>query len=202
MHEVSTSKRQERNERQKERHMENIYLFILLFPLRLIVTLTRLEFMWDEGVGVCFLWSLQNAICLPFPQSVGLNTCVSALRRGLFNLMSKKCLNALSGLCVGPSVSAPSQADALLLRKPTAERKINCDAMFSSIPPPFSLSLLFRICSHTPVAFDNCVVTQKSQMKPLSLSYPRSEWQEGNMFHIADLCVAVFSFLRIWGNDG
>jgi hypothetical protein len=25
---------------------------------------------------VCFLGSLQNAICLPFPQSVGLNTCV------------------------------------------------------------------------------------------------------------------------------
>lgn len=147
-----------------------MYLFILLFIVYLIVTLTRSECM--SAAGLRFGWgfffspdlceSLQNGCVYLSRESVSaLNTCVSEMRLIKFDeLKKKKCLNALSRLCVVPLVSTRSQT--LFLRTPTAAGKIN-RPVFSSFllpflpPPPPPV-----ICSHTPVALVNCVVSQKS----------------------------------------
>lgn len=65
-----------------------MYLFILLFIVYLIVTLTRLECMSTAGLRFVFLLSffsdlcksLQNGCVYLFPESAVLNTCVSEMR--------------------------------------------------------------------------------------------------------------------------
>lgn len=61
-----------------------MYLFILLFTVYLIVTLTRLEYMSAAGLRFVFFLdpckSLQNGCVYLFLESVALNTCVSEMR--------------------------------------------------------------------------------------------------------------------------
>lgn len=61
-----------------------MYLFILLFIVYLIVTLTRLECMSAAGWRFVFFFdlckSLQNGCVYLFPESGVLNTCVSEMR--------------------------------------------------------------------------------------------------------------------------
>lgn len=64
----------------ERRTQGNMYLFILLFPVYLIVTLTRSECVSAAGLRFGFFWSLQNGCVYLFPESVTLNTCVSEMR--------------------------------------------------------------------------------------------------------------------------
>lgn len=77
--------RQGVNYREGERSIqENMDLFILLFTVYLIVTLTRLKCMSATGLRFVFFLdlckSLQNGCVYLFLERVALNTCVSEMR--------------------------------------------------------------------------------------------------------------------------
>lgn len=80
-----------------------MYLFILLFIVYLIVTLTRSECMSAAGLrfgvflpppGLCK--SLQNGCVYLFCESTALNTCVSEMRLIKFDELKKKRRNVLT----------------------------------------------------------------------------------------------------------
>lgn len=121
---------------------ENMYLFILLFIVYLIVRMTCLECMsatsLSWGFWGDFCKSLQNGCVYLFAVKVS-HWIPVCLRWGLLNLMSKKCLNALSRLCVVPLVSTQARRFSRDANSGAEDKQARVFLLFTPILSPLMI---------------------------------------------------------------